>query len=699
MTTMMHSHMPDSWLSVSSDLNRNTLAGILSGTTSTIPIRHIGVKLGNSTVNANPGWTSHLPGKEGLLCRVGHVHVISNFNVSPNRIAGDRARFTQKTGSSLSSKFLTSWNTVVSFGSPIEHPDFLSSPTSMPWRDIKMKVDSIEARTRALIAEKSCEVDATSSKVHSLEKNAKSLQKSNKGLGKENRPLERDKRSLENRLRMLNPQLKSHRVACRTEMEATVDKFQSLADRRLAEIGVPTAEPARAVPLDLNSGTSTAPSAGEVGSRGLREQLADTERQLSLSTTKIKTLEEQTKELKERLVEAHRAHLETQIVTQSIDDLKEEKASLNESIKKKQNKILEMGMEIRDFSDRQYQGQLLERLQNELEKARVLMSENVELRDNPEVLEAEIGSASENEVSDELNLRVSGEDLLNKLNEMSRSSLKRKVEHDLFHDSGSNKRMRPSTEVDYSSFEDPSLKGITQYNSITHNEVLRIAGTGGLINPMHFDVTKTGTIALTKLGLERANLFATFKSQPDLIRRWTEKKATEISNKVRKLMDKSGFFTCGHIALLELKKGLQDGGEMDPGSLVDALNEMSARTLHMREQLAEYISEFQIGLEAEWTEENTRKLKPFLISLYSTYDDRQLGFNTKFLLADMRIGAPRDRMLQHIQRIANSYHSLVCVSEYVRMESRIPGHYLVPTAPWESVAGDGDEEFRTESRE
>ncbi|KAL6404199.1 hypothetical protein AUP68_13583 [Ilyonectria robusta] len=96
MTTMMHSNMPDSWLSVSPDLNRNSLAGILSGATSTIPIRHIGVKLGTSTVDANPGWTSHLPGKDGLLCRVGHVHVISDFNVSPNKIAGDRARFPKK---------------------------------------------------------------------------------------------------------------------------------------------------------------------------------------------------------------------------------------------------------------------------------------------------------------------------------------------------------------------------------------------------------------------------------------------------------------------------------------------------------------------------------------------------------------------------------------------------------------------------
>lgn len=561
-----------------------------------------------------------------------------------------------------------------------------------------MKVDSIEARTRALIAEKSVAPDATSLKVHSLEKTAKSLEKNNKDLGKENKALEKDKKALEKELRLLKEKLKLQRVADPTEMEAKVDELQSLADQRLAEIGVLTAELALAAPLDLNSGTSAAPSAGEVDIRRLREQLADAKRQLSLSTTKIKTLEEQTKKLKERLVQARGAHLETQIATRSIDDLKKEEASLKESVEKNRNKILEMEMEIRDLGDRQYEGQLLDRPQNELEKTRVLRSENVELRDKPEVLEAEIGAASENEVSDEPNLRLSGEDLLNKLNKMSRSSLKRKVEHDLFHDSGSNKRMRPSTEVDYSSFEDPSLKGITQYNSITHSEVLRIAGTGGLINPMHFDVTKTGNIALTKLGLERANLFATFKSQPDLIRSWTEKKATEMSNKVRKLMDKGGFFTCGHSALLELKKGLQDGGEMDPGSLVDALNEMGAQTLHMREQLAEYISEFKTGLEAEWTEENTRKLKPFLISLYSKYDDRQLAFNTKFLLADMRIGAPRERMLWHIQDIANCYQSLVCVSEHVRIESRIPGHYLVPTAPWESVAGDGDEEFEIGSR-
>lgn len=690
MTTMTYSDMPDLWLSVSSGLNRKSLAGILSGNATTIPICHIGVKLGESLINPSPGWTSHLPGKDGLLCQGGHVHVISNFTITPNSIASDEAWFAEKACSLLNSKFLTSWDTVVSFGRPIELPDVLSSPPSIHWHDIALRANSFESRTRASMPGTHSEVDATSSKDQSPEENNKDLVRNTKALQNDNEVLEKE-------VRLLKEKLESRPVADLTAMKAKIDELQVTADQRLEEIGVLTAELGRVVPLGLSTGRSAAISVGQLDNQHLREQLDDAKMQLSLSSARNKALEEQTMKLKQSLDHARGVHVEAQNVTQSIDTLKKEEASLKKSVEEEANKISQIEKEIQDLSYRHYDSQLVDQLQSELQRTQFVVTENVELRDKLEVLEGEFADTpSESEASDGLDFKDTGEELLNKFNEMSRSSLKRKVEQDFFHGSGSNKKMRPSTEVNHSSLDDLSLRGISQYTSIASNEVLRIAGTGGLINPMHFDVTKTGAIALTKLGLERATLFSTFKSQPNLIRSWTKKKATEMSNKVRKLMDKGGFFLCGHLALLELKKGLQNGGELDPGSLVDALNEMSAQTFQMREKLVEYIAEFKTGLDAEWTEENTMKLKPFLIFLYAKYDDRQLGLNTKFLLADMRIGAPRERMLQHIQHIANSYHRLVCVSEDVRIESRIPGHYLVPTAPWESVAGDGDEDFRIE---
>lgn len=635
MTTMTYSHMPDIWLSVSSGLNRKSLAGILSGNATTIPICHIDVKLGESLINPSPGWTSHLPGEGGLLYQGGHAHVISNFNITPNSIAGDEARFAEKAYSLLSSKFLTSWDTAVSFGRPIELPDVLSSSPSIHWHDIALRANSFESRTRASMSGTHSEVEATSSKDQSPEENIKDLVGKTKALQNDNEVLEKE-------VRLLKEKLESRPVADLTAMKAKFDELQVTADQRLVEIGVLTAELGRVVPLGLSSGRSAALSVGQLDNQHLREQLDDAKMQLSLSSAKNKTLEEQTMKLKESLDHARGVDVEAQNVTQSIDTLKKEEASLKKSVEEKSNKISQMEKEIQDLGRRHYDGQLVDQLQSELERARFVVSENVDLRNKLEILEGEFADTpSESEASDGLDFRGRGKELLNKFNEMSRSSLKRKVEQDFFHGSESNKKMRPSTEVNHSSLDDPSPKGISQYTSIASNEVLRIAGTGGLINPMHFDVAKTGAIALTKLGLERAILFSTFKSQPDLVQSWTKKKAAKMSNKVRKPIEKDGFFICGHPALLELKRGLQNGREMDPGSLVDALNDMSAQTSPMREKLVECIAEFKTGLDAEWTEESTMKLKPFLISLYAKYDDRQLGLNTKFLLADMRIGAPK----------------------------------------------------------
>ncbi|KAH7162193.1 hypothetical protein B0J13DRAFT_633082 [Dactylonectria estremocensis] len=263
---------------------------------------------------------------------------------------------------------------------------------------------------------------------------------------------------------------------------------------------------------------------------------------------------------------------------------------------------------------------------------------------------------------------------------MSRADLKQKVEGDLFTTDGRKKKMKPSTEVYQPALENPCLEGIKRYTSIAHNEVLRVAATGGLLNPVHFDVTKTGTIAITKLGLEKAALYTKHVSKPVLIENWESEKAAEMSQLVRRLMDKGGFFDCGHVSVQRLSFGLRFDRIMESKALIEALHNVNKKTLPVRLKLKECYDDLKITMKDEWTPENSAKLKPLLLSLYHT-EQNELSFETKYRLSDTQSGIPRMMLIEHISMILNNYHSLISAANTVKKNSRIPDHHLAPCAP------------------
>ncbi|KPM43712.1 hypothetical protein AK830_g2890 [Neonectria ditissima] len=151
-TTITLSQLSNTWLSISSNLNRTKLAEILGGDATTIPVSHVGAKIGATTIVANPGWTSHLPAADsGLLCSAGWIHVISAVAITPNAItefAKDQSRLQQKVQAWVYSKFLTVWGRAVAFGTPIVLPS-QRTPKSVPWREsMPLKIDPFEARIR-----------------------------------------------------------------------------------------------------------------------------------------------------------------------------------------------------------------------------------------------------------------------------------------------------------------------------------------------------------------------------------------------------------------------------------------------------------------------------------------------------------------------------------------------------------------------
>ncbi|SCV26676.1 uncharacterized protein FFB14_01181 [Fusarium fujikuroi] len=80
------------------------------------------------------------------------------------------------------------------------------------------------------------------------------------------------------------------------------------------------------------------------------------------------------------------------------------------------------------------------------------------------------------------------------------ASLKRKMQEELYNPIS--KKMKPASQVtlEMGSFS-PEVAG--RYLSVVHNEVFRVAGRAGLINPADFDVGSDGVIGLSKHALKK----------------------------------------------------------------------------------------------------------------------------------------------------------------------------------------------------
>ncbi|KAF5714764.1 hypothetical protein FGLOB1_3326 [Fusarium globosum] len=83
------------------------------------------------------------------------------------------------------------------------------------------------------------------------------------------------------------------------------------------------------------------------------------------------------------------------------------------------------------------------------------------------------------------------------------ASLKRKMQEELYNPVS--KKMKPASQVtlEMGSFS-PEVAG--RYLSVVHNEVFRVAGRAGLINPADFDVGSDGVIGLSKHALKKVYL-------------------------------------------------------------------------------------------------------------------------------------------------------------------------------------------------
>ncbi|KAL2675403.1 hypothetical protein Neosp_011587 [[Neocosmospora] mangrovei] len=112
---------------------------------------HIGTKLGTPTGKMHPGWTTHLPGKDGLLCKRYGCHDLTKTQFGPTvtgSVSQDAISMNDN-GShpqNLSpTRSLTSTWPQVRFGSPINLAE-VDSADVIRWSPVDIKPDSFEAR-------------------------------------------------------------------------------------------------------------------------------------------------------------------------------------------------------------------------------------------------------------------------------------------------------------------------------------------------------------------------------------------------------------------------------------------------------------------------------------------------------------------------------------------------------------------------
>ncbi|KAF5631448.1 hypothetical protein F52700_6851 [Fusarium sp. NRRL 52700] len=131
---------------------------------------------------------------------------------------------------------------------------------------------------------------------------------------------------------------------------------------------------------------------------------------------------------------------------------------------------------------------------------------------------------------------------------------------------------------------DPLSGKDKKYMALLHNEVLHVACKASLGNPMDFDVRSDGIVSLSKTALRKIEVNYKFKTYLEAVAQWRQQKGTELTEELRRLMNKYNFFVAGHRSLLYLVQLLKQGEDVTPGNLYE-LTEIQDRTQGILVQL------------------------------------------------------------------------------------------------------------------
>ena len=393
---------------------------------------------------------------------------------------------------------------------------------------------------------------------------------------------------------------------------------------------------------------------------------------------------------------------------QDLRGLKREKNVLEESIKSFNHELSELHVELSEFHNvclerkTEFQDQEAQQahLSSKLELQAALDEANALVQETHERMQKTIDRQRQQLDLWELITGIgpvypipesprqsSKQDVPAHFTEATYADLKCKVHENLYIDTESHKRMRSSEELSFPELNSEILKGVCQYTTIAQNEVLRVASRGGLINPLHFEVDRSGIVTINELGLKRVALFHKHKSQVALIQHWRDQMRTEASNLVRSILESSGLDVWGDESVLPLQQKLAKGGEATPQDLIYYIKEIEGHVGEKVDTVAQFLQSV-----------NAIKHNPLLFGdlvkglghvkpLFSSYSGHKLAPKLQNLLGCKRHETPllcKDA-IHHLRQLNGGYQHLFRVTNELEVRTKMPGHYLAPTAPMDDL--------------
>lgn len=204
-----------------------------------VPVRHVGFKFGVRNINDNHGWTSHLPGKEGLLCSQFGAHNVTGMNhnrsLAPGNLNSDATKRV-----SFATHFSHKWPSSfggpkIEFGGPIALPEVSGSMENTFSRNSEGVAKSLRVKVRQIVGVPQSAKNTQVAKNTQLEKSPAS-----------------DRKDLEKEIRNLRRQVakahESHDDTLYEELEAKTvenDELKALVSALQADLDDATMPPSR----------------------------------------------------------------------------------------------------------------------------------------------------------------------------------------------------------------------------------------------------------------------------------------------------------------------------------------------------------------------------------------------------------------------------------------------------------------------
>ena len=212
-----------------------------------------------------------------------------------------------------------------------------------------------------------------------------------------------------------------------------------------------------------------------------------------------------------------------------------------------------------------------------------------------------------------------------------------------------------------------------------HANVLSHAASGGLINPLHFRIKKSGMVGLTQAGFDRAALFRRRPSRTALVEEYIERIRGEMCDKVRNHMEAADFFTKGHGSLLPLRDGLADGKLMDVGNLVECLRDVMMHTGSLCDALDAF-SAILRDKTKRWAHDNSPRVHAILEMLYSAYETGQISTGLRMSLVIAGYPWGRRTLATRLEWIVQQYRGIEDLEMEVTEKAKLPAYLTVPRA-------------------